>query len=379
MGWIHNSPDDTPTEGPRVTAVASVLTGIAFLFILIRVYVRGHLLRAFWIDDWIILVTWALSLSFTVDISIETTWGLGMIHIEDMPNENMGRFGALEHAGAPLYILSHLGFKLSLLVSYFRFVPQGMCKYGVTCVLITCTVFHLSCLIVQLNSCRPIAKQWDDSIDGKCINLMLYYVTSSALTVVFDFAVMFLPFPVLVKSKLPTKKKIVLLGLFALGFFITAIQIIRIQFINGTSNPLNSGSVQLWSAVELNLGIIVVCVPVLSPLFRSNRRSTKSTPQSSWANSNAPSWVVGHRITSEDHLYDTETSHTDCTANTGSHESTMPIGGNRIVKETNISVINQVVPAHMTHHHMNLGSEYWGSSANMMSSNSLSSHSFNQV
>jgi hypothetical protein len=79
---------------------------------------------------------------------------------------------------------------------------------------------------------------------------------------------MLLPFPVLLQSRIQTRKKLVLLGLFGLGIFITVIQIIRIQTVAQLSNYTDSAPLILWSTVENNLGIIVANVPTLAPLVK---------------------------------------------------------------------------------------------------------------
>lgn len=85
---------------------------------------------------------------------------------------------------------------------------------------------------------------------------------------------MLLPFPVLLESQIQTRKKLVLLGMFGLGIFITIIQIIRIQTVKRLVNPIDSAPLIMWSAVENNLGIIVTNVPTLAPLIKYfNERS----------------------------------------------------------------------------------------------------------
>ncbi|KAI1649076.1 uncharacterized protein F4817DRAFT_314014 [Daldinia loculata] len=318
---------------------------------------------------------------------VETTWGLGMKYVDDISTQNVYPFGQLELAGFSFI----LRFKLSLLVSYFRFVPRGMCKYGITCVLASCTLFHLSCLIVQLNQCHPIAKKWDPTIPGRCINQIPYYMASSALAIVFDFAVMFLPFPVLIKTKIQLRKKVMLLGLFALGFFITGIQIIRIQFLKDLRNPLNSGPVVLWSTVEANLGVIVACIPVLSPLFKQNRNNyNKGTPESTWGNTTTPSIArhscrVARNHISEDDLFDTEKDNDKRLTSTDSREL-INIGNGRILRETDIVVVNQLAPAHLAPlHDMELGGplkvnyECWARSTKMTIHDGFSSHSLDCI
>jgi hypothetical protein len=99
---------------------------------------------------------------------------------------------------------------------------------------------------------------------------------------------MLLPFPVLLRSHIQTRKKLALLGLLALGIFITIIQVIRIRTVKNLANYLDSASLIMWSAVENNLGIIgtvhfiskahrscntdlillVASIPTLAPLFK---------------------------------------------------------------------------------------------------------------
>jgi len=79
---------------------------------------------------------------------------------------------------------------------------------------------------------------------------------------------MLLPFPVLMKSHIQKRKKLVLLGLFGLGLFITIIQIIRIQTVHRLVNYTDSAPLIMWSAVENNLGIVVANIPTLAPLIK---------------------------------------------------------------------------------------------------------------
>jgi hypothetical protein len=100
----------------------------------------------------------------------------------------------------------------------------------------------VSFLLVQINLCQPARKQWDPAITyGTCIPGVPFYTSMASITIVFDITVfvfppltkapadlrtnrMMLPFPVLLKSHIQTRKKLILLGLFGLGIFITVIR-----------------------------------------------------------------------------------------------------------------------------------------------------------
>jgi hypothetical protein len=88
---------------------------------------------------------------------------------------------------------------------------------------------------------------------------------------------MILPYPVLITTQIPYKKKLILFGLFSLGTFISIIQIIRIQTIHSLQNYLDSSMLIMWSMVENNLGITIASIPALSPLIRSWRDKASKT------------------------------------------------------------------------------------------------------
>ncbi|KAI1047851.1 hypothetical protein LB505_012265 [Fusarium chuoi] len=45
-GWTYNAPSGSPTDGPQITSIAVVFTAVALLTVLLRVYVRGFMLKS---------------------------------------------------------------------------------------------------------------------------------------------------------------------------------------------------------------------------------------------------------------------------------------------------------------------------------------------
>ncbi|KAK1964487.1 hypothetical protein LY78DRAFT_659311 [Colletotrichum sublineola] len=279
--WTYNTPPGTETTGVKITTVALVFTALSLVVMSMRLYVRVIMLKAAGLDDWIIAVTWFCACGFAVVTTIQTKWGLGLQNINDMPQENLYSFGILQYAGAPFYITSILGFKISLLLSYLRFIPKGPYRVATFITMGMCVAYHISFLVVQITLCTPVAKQWNPSIvNGSCIPGVPFYTAMASLTILFDLVVMFLPFPVLATSKIQKRKKFVLLGLFGLGGFITVIQIIRIQTVHALENYLDSAPLIMWSTIENNLGIIVSSVPTLAPLVKYFNEKSRSGSRS---------------------------------------------------------------------------------------------------
>ncbi|KAF4122231.1 hypothetical protein GMORB2_7824 [Geosmithia morbida] len=270
MAWVFNTPEGTPTDGPTLTGAGLAMTSLAIGTIFVRLYVRLLIVKA---TGW------------------ETRWGLGLDSLDDFPPENMYNFGLLQYIGAPFYVLGIWCFKLSLLLSYLRFMPKGV--YRISCIVLCVLVMaaHIAFMCIFIFGCIPviswksfvspysvwtIAMQWDSTVTGKCVDLVTFYLTFSSLTIVMDVMVLLFPFPVLIKSRIQTRKKVVLLGLFALGIFVTVIQSIRIQTIKNLKNPLDSAPSIIWSLVENDIGIIICNIPTMSPLIKYFSEKTRS-------------------------------------------------------------------------------------------------------
>jgi hypothetical protein len=150
---------------------------------------------------------------------------------------------------------------------------------------------------------------------------------------------MTLPFPVLVRSHIRKRKKFALLGLLALGTFITIIQVIRIQTVNYLDLP----SLIMWSTVENNLGIIVASIPTLAPLFKYYaEKSQKSSPANS-ANQSRSLYALKSRRSTRQASFSLgsgthQTTHIGGPSETGSEE--FILGGiGAITKKTKVTVL----------------------------------------
>ncbi|KND87130.1 hypothetical protein TOPH_08210 [Tolypocladium ophioglossoides CBS 100239] len=269
MGWTYNAPEGTATSGPRIAAIVLTFTSVALLIVCARLYVRAWMIKAMGYDDSVIIVAWLGACAYTTTTVIQTKWGLGITSLDDMPPENIYNFGLAQYIGAPFYVLGIWGFKTSLLLSYLRFIPIQGYRIAIIVIGVVVAVAHIGFICSFLFLCTPIAKQWDLSItDRHCGEGVSFYLTFSALTIIFDMIVFVLPFPVLVKSNIQLRRKIALLCLFALGIFVTVIQVIRIHTIKNLSNYLNSSNPILWSIIENDIGIIIASVPTLAPLVK---------------------------------------------------------------------------------------------------------------
>src|SRR5256885_4074394 len=120
-------------------------------------------------------------------------------------------------------------------------------------------------------------------------DIVTLYLSSAPVNVITDLAILFLPMPILTGMRLPRKQKIILVVTFSFGIFVTVVDIVRVAYLEnaalnrlqavGTDDNRNARLVEqkdfpwyaslsfMWSAVEVNVGIVCACVPSLKPLF----------------------------------------------------------------------------------------------------------------
>lgn len=101
----------------------------------------------------------------------------------------------------------------------------------------------------------------------------------TTLSVITDFIVYVLPLPTLIGVRLPTFQRMVLLGVFSLGFVVVLAGCFRTYWIYEVvirtyDVTWHGYTLWIWVAVEVNSGVICGCVPTLRPLFQTQRKTS---------------------------------------------------------------------------------------------------------
>lgn len=65
--------------------------------------------------------------------------------------------------------------------------------------------------------CSPIARAWDKSIPGSCINITGNWYANAGFSIATDVIILALPMLPIYQSKLPSGQKLALMVVFALG------------------------------------------------------------------------------------------------------------------------------------------------------------------
>ena len=83
--------------------------------------------------------------------------------------------------------------------------------------MITCLICGTAFIIEEFLICRPLAFQWDKTIDGVCGNQRMAFLVPGVINLVLDLLIISLPMPVLWTLRMRTAKKVATSIVFGIG------------------------------------------------------------------------------------------------------------------------------------------------------------------
>ncbi|KAJ0372630.1 hypothetical protein COL154_000363 [Colletotrichum chrysophilum] len=251
---------------------------LALIVVGLRVYSRVSTKQFGW-DDGLICFAMAESIAETGASYMGMRYGFIGIHVYDIPLVADNRLGSLWNYIIQLLYNPILALvKTSVLMFLLRLSGQ---KRRIRFALIGLNVFNLTLMVAifvtVIFQCQPINYFWEKAgrnppTEGKCIDMNAFYVSTASLTILTDVLALAMPFWIFLGLKMPTRVKMALLAVFALGGIVTAISILRLLWLVEVGYHINTTDPTYdirftYSAVETNLAIITASAPALRGLF----------------------------------------------------------------------------------------------------------------
>ncbi|KAF6826827.1 integral membrane protein [Colletotrichum musicola] len=274
-----------------LVVVTCLFTGISTMVVLARIFVRTVLIRKPGLDDYTMIIAMLFSIAYLIEVFVGKANHIGFPS-GTLSLENMANLLKNTLAIQVTYYVCVSTIKISILCMYLRFAVTR--TFNVLC--IGTIVFHLLffviCIAVTLAQCQPLHKMWDllDEVQGSCnVNTTAFFYFTSGFNIVTDIWILVLPIKTLMGILRPRKEKIALTVIFGVGAFATITSIIRLHTIYTYTLAEDlfreSILVNIWSVLEINIGIVCASVPALKPLFtpRALREAAASRSKRSGA------------------------------------------------------------------------------------------------
>lgn len=278
-----------PDRGPAVFAVTLATLVVGTFFFIARLVCRTLIVRRVSWDDYFIILAWFLAAGLTIAINIGTRFGLGR-YDDNIPEDHRLPLKKTEYVFSVIYNPALMALKTSILVFYLRLSKntQQVLSVASWIVLVIVNVTGVVLTFMNIFQCSPVKAAFSlYEGEAKCIPLLTVFVCSAPVNIVTDLAILALPIPVLTGMRLPKRQKYILVFTFSLGIFVTIVDVVRIYYLQQaistiyttpSSDPSaifgdspdfawNASLSLMWSAMEVNVGMICACIPTLKPLI----------------------------------------------------------------------------------------------------------------
>ena len=177
--------------------------------------------------------------------------------------------------------------KTSICLFYLTLATnQQVFKWATIATLAVVNIAGMALTLLNIFQCRPVGAAFRYIVPAgqHCTDIITIYLSSAPVNIVTDLALLFLPMPILTAMRMPRNEKLILIVTFSFGAFVTIVDVVRIAYLEsatltrlqdntGNSHQVDDDDISwvasfsfMWSAVEVNVGIICACVPGVKPL-----------------------------------------------------------------------------------------------------------------
>ncbi|GME34558.1 Integral membrane protein [Neofusicoccum parvum] len=271
----------TPTwSGPAVATesrTGSIITGnlipqfVASTFVIARIISKAWIRRVWGHDDTMLCIAWTTSIALTILSCVQTMYGAG-IHVDELPISALEANRKVQYASLLLYNLTLALTKITICLFYLNIFADPLNRRLTIAALIFILSYTIPLECVSIFQCNPIAANWDKQLAATCIPMMPHFWVSAACNMAADAWLVVQVIPNILPLQIPRRQKAVLLAVVSLGWLVivaSVIRVVRIQLVNDHRDfTWASYDVTIWSAVEVDVGLVCVAAPSTKPLFK---------------------------------------------------------------------------------------------------------------
>ncbi|KAI1629388.1 integral membrane protein [Exophiala viscosa] len=286
-------------HGQGLATVSIIMCCIAAFLVVSRLLVRFLHNRMTGWDDYTLVVSMMLAIGMTVCYNMEVYHGMGLHTKQVDAHQRMLAYEWL-WAAQLLYKFANGTTKISIVLLYLRIFPSRMFKIVSWAVIAYVMAYCTAAVCTSIWQCKPIAKAWNKTMPGHCIDIGQLWYANSAFTIFADLLLIAMPMKQIAKLKLPISQKLGLIFVFSLGIFVMVCTIIRCVMLGPTTSKKDSLYYQAesnsWTFLEVDVSIICASLPILkAPLQRLLPRvfGTKSSAAKSADYSKSTSYKAG--------------------------------------------------------------------------------------
>ncbi|KAB8216240.1 hypothetical protein BDV33DRAFT_157672 [Aspergillus novoparasiticus] len=214
-------------RGKTYITVSAVLVALSTIVVGFRIVARW-MRTTLGLDDYVICVSIILAYSMLGEaVFWARDGGLGK-HMDELSIQEKIVFQKCFFANEISYTLLIPSIKISILLLYRRIFTVRNFRIAS---LITGGLVMSWCLavfITVLLQCRPIALNWNKTLEGTCIDPKQFFFGNAISNLLIDVVILALPIPMVLQLQLRLSQKLTILGIFLLGGFVCVASVMRV-------------------------------------------------------------------------------------------------------------------------------------------------------
>ncbi|KAE9374487.1 hypothetical protein N431DRAFT_372091 [Stipitochalara longipes BDJ] len=290
-------------RGPQVAGVAILFLTLSWIFVSLRCYVRGFMIKSFGADDWSAVASLILFTLYCTFVLKGVEYGTGQ-HLANLPEQNIPIalkkwWWCCELA----YISSTTVLKVSIAIFLGRICVKKSQIITIWVVLGVVTGFSVYYFFLVVFQCSPITYFWTQYLGaaGKCVPAKVITNSTyahSAISAWADWTLGIIPIFLVWNLAMNPRTKVSVALILALGAIGSTATVVRIPYIKQLAQDdflYSTTDVAIWSTVEPGIGITAAALATLRPLFRtflsrsklfgSSTRSRSRSASNAWPTS----------------------------------------------------------------------------------------------
>ncbi|KAJ5741007.1 hypothetical protein N7493_000879 [Penicillium malachiteum] len=261
-----------------IFTVSIVMMAVCFITVLLRVFVRMYIVRAFGWDDTLMVVALALFVALGTCCMIGSKDGIGHTEADFKSLELYKKALLWWWLGQMLYLWASAVAKVSIALALLRLAVKKIHRMILYAIIGLAITIGLMFWFVLLLDCHPISYFWGRvnplTASGTClsVNILLdiAYLYSS-LTIICDFTLGIFPIVLVWNLQMNQRTKVAVGSILSLGAIASVAVVIRLPFLHYYADSdflYSTYQIAIWSIIETGLGITAGSLITLRPLFR---------------------------------------------------------------------------------------------------------------
>ncbi|KAM0518871.1 hypothetical protein ACHAPE_003861 [Trichoderma viride] len=262
-----------PNRGPQLIAVVSVLMAFSLTAIILRCYVRISLVKAFGVDDYLMVFAMMTFTAFCAVCVTGVHYGTGR-HYWDLQEHDISEALMYWYFCYIWYCVTMILTKISIGYFLLRITVEKIHNWIILIVMSLSVITGICFLFITVFQCHPISFFWNKNQDGTCINIdviIAFTYVYSAFSVICDFTFAILPIVLIMQLQMNNKTKLALIPVMLMACVASVAVVVRFPYVKDfkTLDFLWATiDIAIWSTVEQGLAITAGSLATIRPLFR---------------------------------------------------------------------------------------------------------------